>query len=153
MTLVQKKWPKLQQMYKKGEPGLVEQRSFVGCKYGTWREKSSKWRCSTRPASWWNQGLKVGIGVLQIFVHQLLGWNIWKSSICPFLWILFQNCSIFTFRRPSVRPQRWHPTLSPLYDLSDHINQIFSESLWHLLSTDPPTPWWQRQRQRQRQND
>ena len=49
--------------------------------------------------------------------------------------ILFQNCSIFTFRRQ----QWWHPTLSPLYDLSDHINQIFSESLWHLLSTDPPT--------------
>ena len=37
------------------------------------------------------------------------------------------------------RGQWWHPTLSPLYDLLDHTNQIFSESLWHPLSTDPPT--------------
>ena len=39
-----------------------------------------------------------------------------------------------------VRPQASHPTLSRLYDLVDHTNQIISESLWHLLSTtDPPT--------------
>ena len=42
MTLVQENWPKLQQMYKKGEVGLVEQRSFVGCKYMPWREKKLK---------------------------------------------------------------------------------------------------------------
>ena len=55
--------------------------------------------------------------------------------------ILFQNSSpIFIFRRPSVvRGQAWHPTLSPLYYLLDHTNQIFSESLWHPLSADPPT--------------
>ena len=48
--------------------------------------------------------------------------------------------------RPSVCcPQAWHPILSPLYDLLYHTNQIFSESLWHPLSTDPlvncPTIW------------
>ena len=31
---------------------------------------------------------------------------------------------------------QWHPTLSPLYDHLDHTNQIFAESVWHLLSTD-----------------
>ena len=34
-----------------------------------------------------------------------------------------------------VSGQAWHPTLSPLYDLLDHTNQLFSESLWHSLST------------------
>ena len=29
-----------------------------------------------------------------------------------------------------------HPTFSPLYDHLDHTKQIFSESLWHPLSTD-----------------
>ena len=57
-------------------------------------KKSSKQRCSTRPASRWNQGLKAAIGILQIFVHQLLGWNIWTSSICPFfLTELIEKCS------------------------------------------------------------
>ena len=66
-------------------------------------------------------------------------WNMTVWFVCV-LRILFQNSStIFTFRRPSVRGQWWHPTLSPLYDLLDHTNQIFSESLWHPLSTDPPT--------------
>ena len=30
-----------------------------------------------------------------------------------------------------MRVQASHPTLYPLYDLLDHTNQIFSESLWH----------------------
>ena len=38
----------------------------------------------------------------------------------------------------SVRPQASHPSISPLYDILDHTNQIFSESLWHPLSTHPP---------------
>ena len=33
-------------------------------------------------------------------------------------------------------PQASHPTFSPLYDHLDHTKQIFSESLWHPLSTD-----------------
>ena len=39
---------------------------------------------------------------------------------------------------PCVRPQAWHPSISPLYDILDHTNQIFSESLWRPLPTHPP---------------
>ena len=46
------------------------------------------------------------------------------------------SSTIFTF--PSVRPQTWHPSISPLFDILDHTNQIFSESLWCPLSTHPP---------------
>ena len=64
------------------------------------------------------------------------------------IWSAFLSCSqkyyyarpIFTFC-PSVRcpSQSWHPTFSHLYDPLDHTNQIFSESLWHPLSTDQQT--------------
>ena len=36
-------------------------------------------------------------------------------------------------------PHRWHLHLSPLYDVLDHTNHTFSESLWLPLSTDPLT--------------
>ena len=61
------------------------------------------------------------------------------------IFLLYKYCescfadssTIFTF--PSVRcPQTWHPSISPLYDILDHTNQIFSESLWCPLSTHPP---------------
>ena len=42
MTLVQENWPKLQQMYKKGEAGLVEKRSFGKYKYRPCQEKKLK---------------------------------------------------------------------------------------------------------------
>ena len=42
MTSVQKISPKLQQMYKKGEAGFVEQQSFVGYKYRPCQEKKLK---------------------------------------------------------------------------------------------------------------
>ena len=42
MTLVQKICPKLQQIYKKGEGGLVRGWSFVGWKYWPCREKKLK---------------------------------------------------------------------------------------------------------------
>ena len=52
------------------------------------------------------------------------------------------SSSIFTFRCSSFvvcrRPQAWHPLLCPLYDLSDHTNWIFSESLRHPLSNHSP---------------
>ena len=52
-----------------------------------------------------------------------------------------QNQEIPALSSHSVRPSTiwWHPTFSPLYEHLDHTNQIFSESLWHPLSTDPPT--------------
>ena len=42
MTSVQKISPKLQQMYKKGEAGLVEKRSFVKYKYRQCQEKKAQ---------------------------------------------------------------------------------------------------------------
>ena len=36
-------------------------------------------------------------------------------------------------------PDRWHLHLSLLFDVLDHTNHTFSESLWHPLSTDPLT--------------
>ena len=36
-------------------------------------------------------------------------------------------------------PDRWHIHLSPLFDVLDHTNHTFSESLWHPLYTDPLT--------------
>ena len=42
-------------------------------------------------------------------------------------------------RCPSVRPQASHPLLSPLYDLLDHTNHIFSESLCHPWSIHMPS--------------
>ena len=42
MTLVQNIWPKLQQMYKNVEAGLIRGRSFVGWKYRPCREKKLK---------------------------------------------------------------------------------------------------------------
>ena len=54
-------------------------------------------------------------------------------SCCEF-WYLHVPC----VRALSVRRnQASHPTLSPLYDLLDPTNQIFSESLWYPLSTHP----------------
>ena len=38
-------------------------------------------------------------------------------------------------------PHRWHLHLSPLYDVLDQTNQIFSESKWLPLSTDPLTTY------------
>ena len=62
------------------------------------------------------------------------------------------NKSDYVIARPSVLqvtswvalpslviPHRWRLHISPLYDVLDHTNQIFSESLWHPLSTDSLT--------------
>ena len=47
----------------------------------------------------------------------------------------------YTNTQIQLCPQTRLPSISPLYDILDHTNQIFSESWWHLLSTDPlPTP-------------
>ena len=35
------------------------------------------------------------------------------------------------------RPAWWHLLSSPLYDVLDHTNHIFSESWWHPLSSNP----------------
>ena len=70
--------------------------------------------------------------VLGVMVY----WHIWIRIHynCTIIW----NCE-FCFRIlalsshsviPSVRGQAWHPTLSPLYDLLDYKNLIFSESFW-----------------------
>ena len=49
------------------------------------------------------------------------------------------SSSIFTFPSLSVvRPQTWHPSISPLYDILDNTNQIFSENQWRPLSTHSP---------------
>ena len=66
--------------------------------------------------------------------------NKWQNSYFVTLYCEFwvqNSCPIFTFR-PSVRPQASHPILSQLYDLLDHTNQVFCESLWHALSIHPP---------------
>ena len=54
-----------------------------------------------------------------LYLHSCLQIGYWCGLLFSFLLrILFQNSStIFTFRCVSVRPQAWHPTLSPLYDL------------------------------------
>ena len=63
--------------------------------------------------------------------------NIFANSVSRILAL-----SSHSVVRPlSVCHQAWHPSISPLYDILDHTNQIFSESWWHPLSTDPlPTP-------------
>ena len=38
--------------------------------------------------------------------------------------------------------QAWHPTFSPLYDLLDRTNQIFSDSSWHPLLIHWSTDYW-----------
>ena len=49
------------------------------------------------------------------------------------------SSSIFPCCCSFVRPDRWHLHFSPLYDVLDHTNHTFSESLWLPLSTDPLT--------------
>ena len=83
--------PNLQQMYTGGEDVFVLGWSFVGWKYWPCREKSSKYRCWTRPPSWWKWCYKVSNIVLQISVYNFLA-----ANIC-----LIQKCStrpFFPFR-------------------------------------------------------
>ena len=71
--------------------------------------------------------------------HLILLLKPYYSLYCEFS---FQNSSpIFTFRPSSVhRGQAWHPSISPLYDILDHKNQIFSESLASTTNSPTTTP-------------
>ena len=70
--------------------------------------------------------------------------QLFQAFLLTFSFSTFSTFNSSSIPSSIVRVQDSHPTLSPLYDLLDHINQIFSESLWHPLSTDPPTthPTW-----------
>ena len=69
---------------KRGEDGLNEQRSFVGWKYGPYREKSSKWRCWTRPSSRWNLSLKLKIVFWKYLRTRSLGEIFDRIQLVPF---------------------------------------------------------------------
>ena len=73
MTSVQKISPKLQQMYKKGEAGLVEKRSFVRYKYRPCQEKKLKIALFNETDFKVKFKFKVEYCVLQISVHPFLG--------------------------------------------------------------------------------
>ena len=73
MTSVQKISPKLQQMYKKGEAGLVEKRSFVRYKYRLCQEKKLKIALLNETVFKVKFKFKVENCVLQISVHPFLG--------------------------------------------------------------------------------
>ena len=82
---MQKIWPELQQMQKKVEHSLVEQRSCVGWKYRPYREKKLKIVLLNKTIFKVKFKFNVEDSVMQISVHQLLGWNIWQNSTRPFL--------------------------------------------------------------------
>ena len=71
---------KIKTNVKKGEDGLVEQRSFVGWKYGPCREKKLKIALLNETDFKVKFKFKVENCVLQISVHPFLGWNIWHST-------------------------------------------------------------------------
>ena len=75
---------------KKGEDGLVEQRSFVGWKYGPCREKKLKIALLNETDFKVKFKFKVEICVLQISVHPFLGWNIGQNSTRPFFSYILQ---------------------------------------------------------------
>ena len=51
-----------------------------------------------------------------------------RNSASSFHWL---SSSIFTVcRSSSFVPHRWHLLSSPLYDVSDHTNHIFSVRIW-----------------------
>ena len=75
---------------KKGEDGLVEQRSFVGWKYGPCREKKLKIALLNETVFKVKFKFKVEICVLQISVDPFLGWNIWQNSTRPFFSYILQ---------------------------------------------------------------
>ena len=51
-----------------------------------------------------------------------------RNSVSSFHWL---SSSIFNVRRRrSFVPHPWHLLSSPLYDVSDHTNQIFSVRIW-----------------------
>ena len=81
---------KIKTNVKKGEDGLVEQRSFVGWKYGPCREKKLKIALLNETDFKVKFKFKVENCVLQISVHPFLGWNIWQNSTRPFFSYIFQ---------------------------------------------------------------
>ena len=83
---------KIKTNVKKGEVRLVEQRSFVGWKYGPCREKKLKIALLNETDFKVKFKFKVENCVLQISVHPFLGWNIWQNSTRPlFSYILDWN--------------------------------------------------------------
>ena len=82
MTLVQKIWPKLEQMSKEVEDGVFEQQSFEGWKYRPYQE--NKLIELFKTVFKMKFKFKVENFVLLISVHQFLGWNIWQISTRPF---------------------------------------------------------------------
>ena len=81
---------KIKTNVKKGEDGLVEQRSFVGWKYGPCREKKLKIALLNETDFKVKFKFKVENCVLQISVHPFLGWNIWQNSTRPFFSYILQ---------------------------------------------------------------
>ena len=87
MTLVQNIWPKLQQMYKRVEVGLIRGRSFVGWKYRPCREKK----------------LKIAMLNEADFMVKLRfeGWKLCFANICaPVTWVKYLtefNSSCFPY--------------------------------------------------------
>ena len=75
---------KIKTNVKKGEVGLVEQRSFVGWKYGPCQVKKLKIALLNKTDFKVKFKFKVENCVLQIYVQPFLGWNIWQNSTCPF---------------------------------------------------------------------
>ena len=74
---------------KKGEDGLVEQRSFVGWKYGPCREKKLKIALLNKTVFKVKFKFEGRNCALQISAHEFFGWNIWQNSTRPF----FSFCS------------------------------------------------------------
>ena len=77
---------------KKGEDGLVEQRSFVGWKYRPCREKKLKIALLNKTVFKVKFKFEGRNCALQISAHQFFGWNIWQNSTRPvFSYILQWN--------------------------------------------------------------
>ena len=74
---------------KKGEDGLVEQRSFVGWKYRPCREKKLKIALLNKTVFKVKFKFEGRNCALQISAHQFFGWNIWQNSTRPLFFLHF----------------------------------------------------------------
>ena len=107
------------------DDGLRDRNGFI---LGLLRSLSRGFAKGVQIRGCWRCGLKMEIIMM---LAGLMRMKVIANSVTRILALSSHFC----------RPQRWHPTFSPRYDLSDQTNQIFSESLWHPLSTDPPTTY------------